>query len=111
MPELKCGVNSCVYNYNQLCSKSAIKVSGADALREKETSCLSYHKRDREANDHYNLEIGTIEDIISDYLSVNCEAFNCVYNRNALCYAKDIKIDGTKAKHKHDTFCSSFLLK
>lgn len=111
MPILKCGVNTCTYFYDHRCSKSVIKVTGDDALREDETNCSSYHKRDRHAEDDYNLEIGTIDNIISDYLSVNCEALNCIYNRNELCYAKDIKIDGTRAKHSEETFCSSFVNK
>lgn len=109
MPLLKCGVNTCTYFYDGRCSKSVIKVTGNDAIREKETNCSSYHLRDRHAEDNYNLEIATIDDIISDYLSVNCEALNCTFNRNALCYAKDIKIDGTRAKNSTETFCSSFL--
>lgn len=111
MPVLKCGVNTCTYFYDGRCSKSVIKVSGDEATREHDTNCSSYHKRDRVGVDNYNLEIGTIDDIISDYLSVNCEAANCIYNRNYLCYAKDIKIDGTNAKKYVDTFCSSFVNK
>lgn len=111
MPLLKCGVDTCTYFYENRCSKSVIKVTSFDALQEKETNCASFHKRDRTAFDDYNLEIATIDEIISDYLSVNCTAINCVYNRNELCYAKEIKIDGTKAKFYKDTFCSSFVNK
>lgn len=111
MPLLKCGVNTCSYFYNEKCSKSVIKVTKESDSSYNETNCSSYHKKDRTAVDDYNLEIATIDDIISDYLSVNCEAYNCIYNRNELCYAKDIKIDGTKAKMYKDTFCSSFVNK
>lgn len=111
MPLLKCGVDTCSYFYDGKCSKSVIKVSGYGALKESDTNCASYHKRNRTAYDDYNLEIATIDDIISDYLSVNCSALNCIYNRNELCYAKDIKIDGTNAKLYKDTCCSSFVNK
>ena len=111
MPILKCGVDTCTYYYDNRCSKSMIKVTGFDANKEDETNCSSYHRKDRIAFDSYNLEIGTIDDIITEYLSVNCDAVNCLYNRNLLCYAKDIKIDGTNAKKYIDTFCSSFVNK
>lgn len=109
MPELKCGVVKCKYHYNFRCSKSAIKVTGTNAASEKDTNCESFREKDRLGKDHYNLEIGTIDDIISDHLSVNCEVANCTYNRNLLCYAKDIKIDGTSASKSSETFCSTFL--
>lgn len=111
MPVLNCGVKGCTYFYDGRCSKSVIRVSGFDALRDLETSCLSFQARDRVASDHYNLEIATIDDIISDHVSVNCEAVNCLYNRNYLCYAKEIKIDGTKARMKDETFCNTFVNK
>jgi hypothetical protein len=109
MPILKCGVTGCAYFYDEKCSKSVIKVSGSDALRELDTSCVSFQLRNREASDNYNLEIGTIDDIISENVSVNCEAKTCIYNRNYLCYAIEIKIDGTRAREKHETFCHSFV--
>lgn len=111
MPLLKCGVNTCSYFYDGLCSKSVINVTTDGAIDARDTHCSSYHRQDRSAYDKYNLEIATIEDIISEYLSVNCEVQNCIFNRNRLCYAKDIKIDGTKAKGYRDTFCASFVNK
>lgn len=111
MPLLKCGVNSCIYFYNERCSRSVIKVMGETATREKDTNCSSFSEVKRQAEDDYNLEIATIDDIISDYLSVNCDATNCIYNRNELCHAKDIKIDGTRARNYKETFCSSFTKK
>lgn len=111
MPLLKCGVNTCTYFYDERCSKSVIEVVSEAAKKVLDTHCASYHRQDRSAYDNYNLEIATLDDIISDYLSVNCEALNCIYNRNELCFAKEIKIDGTRAKEYKDTFCASFVNK
>jgi len=111
MPILKCRVNTCTYFYDQRCSKTVIKVTTNGAVEEKDTHCASYHKKDRTAYDDYNLEIATLDNVISDYLSINCDVQNCIYNRNELCYAKDVKIDGAKAKGYRDTFCSSFVNK
>jgi len=111
MPILSCGVKGCTYFYDGKCSKSVIKVSGIDAIRELETSCQSFQAKTRVAHDNYNLEIATLDNIISDHVSVNCEAMNCLFNRNYLCYAKEIKIDGTTANKKEETFCHSFINK
>lgn len=109
MPKLKCGVDTCVYFYTNYCARSGISVKGETALTDNETKCSSYRKRDRVANDIYKFEIGSIG--VSEYLSVNCDAVNCLYNRNLLCKAKEITIDGSRAKISEETFCSSFLLK
>lgn len=111
MPRLKCGVNTCVFWHDKLCTRSGIAVRGETALDNGETRCASYHKRDRESNnDLYKIEIGSFADI-DMHLSVNCEAVNCRFNRNLMCHAHEIKIDGTRAKNTKDTFCASFELK
>jgi len=110
MPRLKCGVDSCVFWKSKLCTRSGIQVKGDTALDNDETRCSSYHKKDRESkSDLYNIELGSFG--IDMNLSVNCEAVNCKYNRNLLCHAQEIKIDGSRAKNTKDTFCSSFELK
>lgn len=111
MPRLKCGVSSCLYWHDKFCIRDGISVKGDTALQENETHCGSYKKRERESADKsYNLEIGRLGDA-DKHLDVNCEAVNCLFNRSLLCQAKDIKIDGTRAKNSRETFCSSFELK
>ena len=111
MPRLKCGVTHCTYWVEQYCVREGITVKGDTALKENETRCSSFKHSNRErAEKNYNLEIGTFGNP-NKYLDVSCEAVNCVFNRNLLCYAKDIKIDGTRAKQSRETFCSSFQLK
>ena len=110
MPLLKCGVKPCVFYQDHHCTRISIMVKGEEAHLETETRCESFHKREREnKNDIYKIELASLG-TINEHMSVNCEAVHCLYNRNLLCYAKEIKIDGTRAKNTKDTFCSSFEL-
>jgi hypothetical protein len=111
MPRLKCGVDTCTYWHERFCVRDGIQVKGDTALEENETRCSSYRKREREGADKsYKMEIGLLGDDAKN-LEVNCEAVNCVFNRRLICQAKDIKIDGTRARRSGETFCSSFKLK
>ena len=56
------------------------------------------------------MEIGSIGEI-NYQMPVYCEAVNCKYNSHRICYAKEIKIDGSRALHPDQTFCSSFEVK
>ena len=44
MTRLKCSVKNCMYNEEQLCSKSDIMVGGQDASKPNETRCDSFRK-------------------------------------------------------------------
>ena len=111
MSRLKCGVKTCVFYRERHCTRASIIVKGATALAEEETRCQSYSrdvpdKRD----DSYLMEIGSIWEI-NYQMPVYCEAVNCKYNSHRICYAKEIKIDGSRALHPDQTFCSSFEVK
>ncbi|MCK9536530.1 MAG: DUF1540 domain-containing protein [Bacilli bacterium] len=112
MPRLKCDVNSCIFFQNNNCTRSSIVVKGPTALDEAETRCHSYHRKmPNDKNDFlYQIEIGSIGEI-NYHMPVYCEAINCKYNLYQVCYAKDIKIGGSRALSTKDTFCSSFIIK
>lgn len=108
MPLLKCGVKPCVFYEDKHCTRISIVVQGDQARIEEETHCGSFHKKERESkNDIYQIEMASLGHI-NEHMSVNCEATNCRFNRNLLCHAEEIKIDGTRAHHSNETFCSSF---
>jgi len=112
MPRLKCGVKSCIFYHDNNCTRSSIIVKGPTALDRDETRCHSYHrKKPEDKNDFlYKIEIGSIGEI-NYHMPVYCEAINCKYNQQQICYAKEIKINGSRAHSTKDTFCSSFTVK
>ena len=109
MVRLKCDVKTCVFYENKNCIRETIFVSGLDAIKEDETNCNSYHKRERnkEKQNLFKSEISRIDDP-NYYMEIGCEAINCKYNDHHKCQADKIKIAGRKASKIKDTFCSSF---
>lgn len=111
MPNLKCGVSPCNFWNNNYCTRSIIQVRGNHALEEYNTKCSSYRlKRNSSNEDDFNIEIGLLG-YKERLVSVNCDAVNCKFNRNLLCKAKILKINGTRAESDDSTFCSTFTLK
>ena len=45
MPELKCGVVTCVHNYKNYCELDSIEVVGSSAQISEQTSCGSFAER------------------------------------------------------------------
>lgn len=109
MPKLKCDVRSCVYNADYCCCKSMIKVIGEQADQSSETACASFHKKKRiNSDDIYKVEFSKI-DGINQYISIECESVNCIYNVKEICTAERVKIaGGPKASKYLETVCNSF---
>ena len=40
--------------------------------------------------------------------NLNCQAYNCAYNKNNYCYASHIKVEGYEAAITPETYCDSF---
>ncbi|HHZ17796.1 MAG TPA: DUF1540 domain-containing protein [Acholeplasmataceae bacterium] len=111
MPRLKCGVKTCVFYRERHCTRENIVVKGSTALAEEETKCQSFSREVPDnRDDRYKMEIGSIGEI-NYHMPVYCEAVNCKFNTHRVCRAKEIKIDGSRALHSDQTFCSSFAIK
>lgn len=113
MPKLKCDVRSCIYNADYCCSRSVIKVSGIRSENSIETACDSFHRVKRKVNmdTQFKMEFSKI-DGINQFVSIDCEAVNCIFNSKMLCSAPRVSIAGGSRVSKVDeTICDTFINK
>ncbi len=103
MAELKCGVESCTYNKEHLCSKGDIMVGGKHASNYEDTCCESFAVR-REGRDAYTSSLAHPSSVIS----IDCEAVKCIYNQNYKCIAEHVDIRGGHANESRETACATF---
>ncbi len=101
MAELKCAVDTCVYNNSECCCKGDIMVGGMRALSCEETCCESFREKkgDRATNEAKHP---------SRTISIDCEAVKCIYNSNYKCLADHVDIRGCKAADCRETSCATF---
>ncbi len=101
MPDLGCTVTSCVHNKEDMCDKSRILVEGKEATTSRETCCASF----RDAKDY---GYKNVTNYAGEHTDVDCEAADCVFNKDMRCSANHIGIAGGNACECHETECSSF---
>lgn len=101
MPDLGCSVKSCTYNWDEKCDKDRILVEGSDACSCRETCCGSF----KEAKDNSYKNVSKNVDM---HVDVDCEAVDCVYNKEKRCAAEHIGIAGNNASTSKETECASF---
>lgn len=103
MTKLKCSVQNCLHNSEECCCKSAIIVDGSNAEKKDNTCCGSFdEKRGDSFRNSYESP--------NTSLRVECEATNCVYNKDRLCSADKIDISGIRASNAEATECATFRL-
>ena len=104
MTNLKCSVKSCANNESNCCCRPDIKVDGKNACKCSETCCSDYVKQSV-TDRMFSATNSTGYNTPSQYLSVACDAKNCVFNDAHRCSADTITVkngsDGTE--------CSSFV--
>lgn len=103
MAELKCGVDSCTYNEEHLCSKGDIMVGGKHACNCEDTCCESFAAK-REGKESYTSSLSHPSNVIS----IDCEAVKCMYNQNYKCVAEHVDIRGGHANDSRETACATF---
>lgn len=103
MADLNCGVKSCVYNEECLCSKGDIMVGGKNAENSSDTCCESFLQK-KEGRESMKSSIAHP----SKFISIDCEATKCMYNSNYKCTADHVDIKGHDAKNDADTICATF---
>lgn len=101
MPELKCTVDSCLYNKRECCCKGDIKVDGEHAKRTEDTCCSSFKEQKGET-------YTSSTEQPSKTIKVACDATSCVYNTDCECTASSIGICGGNVCKCTDTECASF---
>ena len=101
MPELKCGVVTCVHNKQNYCELEAIEVVGSSAQNPEQTSCGSFVERKGESYANSTNTPSPTSDI-------RCQARECTYNEECKCHAGKISVMGSDAKRTEETECATF---
>ena len=101
MPALQCSAVKCMYNKDNLCSKGDIQVKGDHAATENETWCSSFAEKTGMSN-AYTCGGGCSS------IQVGCAAHDCTYNRQEVCQADHVHIDGSQACICEETCCGTF---
>ena len=102
MPELKCGVVTCVHKVKNYCELDSIEVVGSSAQVSEQTSCGSFAERKGEQYGN------TMKDDVSAKSDILCHAVECKYNDERKCYAGKISVMGTDACRTEETECATF---
>lgn len=102
MAQLDCGVENCVYNKCKSCCKGDITVGGKHAESRGDTCCESFSGRRAE-----NSYISALEHPCHT-ISIDCEACDCMYNKNYKCHAEHVDISGKGACECGQTSCNTF---
>jgi hypothetical protein len=100
MPDLRCSVDSCVYNQDELCSAGRISVDNKRASDPDATSCNTFVEQSASNSASYEP---------TPHMSVQCDAIKCKYNSGYMCDASSIQISGeSSCNTSSDTLCATF---
>lgn len=104
MTELKCTAAHCAYNNDCCCCKGEIHVQGSTADTRESTCCGSFDDRTRNCGCN-------AADMPERKLKVSCDATNCIYNKERMCSANHIDIQGASAHVADKTECATFQMR
>lgn len=105
MTNLRCGVKTCVNNYNYCCCLPKIDVAGKTACNCGDTCCASFGEKGMYGKNSLNsAEAGEATEI-------GCDAVNCIHNNCNSCTASTISVAGRKAAKCFDTECDTFRMR
>lgn len=115
--KLSCSAGKCVHNINGLCSAKDIKVTGFKAKSSSETQCEAFSERSFKnafvnlANMNVTGEVKQLftKDSIEMNPKVLCNVENCVHNKDNICSANNVQINGLKATRDIETQCETFV--
>lgn len=103
MPKLKCSAMKCIYNCENLCTKSVIHINDdIDAKR-----CLAFKCKKYDYEHNFNTEFANF-DGLNQFISIECEAKKCDYNCNGMCASENVKIVGCNSTCANQTKCQTF---
>ena len=103
MAQLKCTVENCTYNKDNLCAKGDILIGGKYATGVDGTCCESFVER-REGFDAFVSSLSHP----SRVTNIDCEASKCIYNVDYNCKAEKVDIGGCGACRRKETACATF---
>ncbi|MCY6371251.1 DUF1540 domain-containing protein [Clostridium ganghwense] len=115
--KLSCSAGNCVHNINGLCAAREIQVTGLTATTSNATQCNTFAERNFK-NAFTNLAnmnvVGEAKQLFARNSSVEmspkiaCDAQNCLYNKNKICNASSVQINGLQAQTSELTQCETF---
>lgn len=88
MNKLKCSVETCRHNHNDLCSLQKIQVDGPAAMESRETCCGSYAERTKSAKNESVCGCASA----SERTDIHCSAEHCTYNESKKCRAELVNV-------------------
>ena len=109
MTNLHCGVASCTYNGDNLCSKHRIQVESGKGSGTFDTCCVSYQSATTAADRPAVSNLSAANNHPEPETDVACSAGNCLFNLRGSCGADEITVAGLKnTTHCTQTKCRSF---
>lgn len=105
---LKCNATDCAHNRDYECKAGYIHVSGLGAVSVEGTTCTSFVDRDNNSivnslsgdpkekesffNNSNSSFVNSSGNSTTKPSDIKCEAHNCKYNKNKVCYAESVQI-------------------
>ncbi len=109
MSNLRCSVIDCTHNCDRLCMLGSIKVEGQNADKCELTFCHSFAPR--VGNDGPRAENSRRTEFPAEpETHISCDAMTCTYNKNNVCAAEHVDVQGDPARAPSDTECATFRL-
>ena len=114
--KLSCTAVNCVNNLSGLCSANTINVSGASAHSSVATNCETFAEKGLKNSISNVLNMNVVGEFkqvfnsesIEMSPSIRCEATRCVHNKNDLCVADNIMVNGVGTLNTGKTQCKTF---
>jgi len=100
MTKIGCTVTNCFFNDRQGCTAPVIKVDGKKAFESRLTSCYTFVEQ----------KPGIKSSVGDPYkeTEIKCIAEKCEYNKDKICGASNILVNGKNAEVPEETCCSTF---
>lgn len=112
---VRCNVERCAHNMNDMCNARFIHVVGKDANHPQETDCHTFELRTFRTSvtsmTNVNLS-GAVDQIFTEDPVMNpdikCSARKCIYNLDLRCIADAIEVNSYDSATIQQTECSTF---
>lgn len=99
MTGLMCSVTSCAFNKENRCCNNSICVGGKLASQSSNTYCSSFQEAKF---------LVSLNEHGKNSVDIECEAENCIHNKDGECNAQNILISSDNINEYNDTMCGSF---
>lgn len=101
MPQISCGVNTCIHNKDCKCTLENPKISGKKAETAAETCCSSFSEK------HFGAE-NSVETFVPSNNHIHCTAEKCRFYDKGNCLSSVVNVSGQGACDTCQTECRTF---